>query len=138
MRRVDTMETEILQKDPTGKVVKVIVRKSQRAIDSFVAWKVFKRDLYTCRYCGLSGTPLTVDHVVLWEEGGPTIEENLITACKKCNKDRGNTRFPEWMDKLKKRNYYARVPLELQEKNDYVLSTLAVLEQKKFTNTRSR
>lgn len=49
---------------------KSILRKSQRQIDQIIAWKVFQRDGYACRYCGRI-VPLTVDHVILWEEGGP-------------------------------------------------------------------
>ncbi len=59
-----------------------ILRKSQRIIDSAMQWKVFHRDGYACRYCGERG-PLTVDHLVTWEEGGPTIPINLLSADKR-------------------------------------------------------
>lgn len=94
----DRVETEIFAKDPTGKLVKMIVRKSNRQIDLAVSWKVYARDNYTCRYCGIKDVPLTVDHLVLWEEGGPSIEANLVTACRKCNKIRGNTPYAQWLE----------------------------------------
>lgn len=76
---------------------KAILRKSQRAIDRNIQWEVFKRDGYRCRYCGIEA-PLTVDHVVLWENGGPTIEENLISACGPCNRKRGRMEYDEWIN----------------------------------------
>ena len=104
LRQTDIMETEILAKDSSGKIAKAIYRKSQRQIDQRVSWKVFKRDQYKCRYCGNDNVPLTVDHIVLWEEGGPTTEENLVSACKKCNKTRGSIQYKDWLDS----NYYLR------------------------------
>lgn len=98
LRQSDIMETEVLAKAKDGKITKAILRKSARQIDQRVAWKVYKRDHYKCRYCGASGVPLTVDHLVLWENGGPTTEENLFTSCKKCNKTRGNMPYEEWIE----------------------------------------
>jgi len=95
--QTDYLETEILAKDKTGKLAKVILRKSTRQIDAGVSWEVFARDNYTCRYCGINGVPLTVDHIVLWESGGPSIEANLVSACRKCNKLRGNMQYEEWV-----------------------------------------
>ncbi len=55
---------------------------------------VFRRDHYTCQYCGRSGVELTLDHVVPKSRGGRTTWENLVTACKACNAKKGN-RTPE-------------------------------------------
>jgi len=77
---------------------KAIFRKSQRQIKTQVSWNVFKRDHYECRYCGRDDVPLTCDHVILWENGGPDIEDNLISSCKRCNKLRGNMEYQEWMN----------------------------------------
>ena len=97
LRQTDIQETKVLMQDGEG-FKKAILRKSARQVDSRIMWEVFRRDGYMCRYCGRGDVPLTVDHVVLWEEGGPTIEENLVTACKRCNKKRGNTPYEEWLD----------------------------------------
>lgn len=90
--QTDVLETDVMS--PQGKIV---VRKTQRQISQNISWEVFRRDEYTCRYCGANNVPLTVDHVVLWEDGGPSIKENLVTACKKCNRTRGNMKYPDWL-----------------------------------------
>lgn len=76
---------------------KIILRKAERVIDSNVAWRVFRRDGFRCRYCGAEANPLTVDHLDLWEDGGPTIEENLVAACKPCNRARGSMLYEDWI-----------------------------------------
>jgi hypothetical protein len=107
IRQTDLMETEVLAKAKNGTLMKVFARKSQRQIDQSVSWKVFKRDGYKCRYCGRDDVPLTVDHLVRWEEGGPSTEENLVAACRKCNRVRGDTDYEAWL----KHDYYLRVSM---------------------------
>lgn len=98
IKQADNVEVEMFKQDPTGKVIKTIYRKSQRQIDSVIQWRVFQRDKYTCLYCGRTGIPLTVDHILLWEKGGPTTIKNLVSACRACNKDRGNMEYDEWIE----------------------------------------
>ena len=50
---------------------------------------VFKRDGFTCQYCGTQ-RDLTIDHVVPRAKGGKTSWNNLITACKRCNSRKGD------------------------------------------------
>jgi len=113
---------------------KAVVRKCQRNIDQVVSWNVFGRDNFACRYCGRSHddngnrVPLTVDHLVLWENGGPSTESNLASSCKKCNKTRGNTEYADWLN----HHYYKRVAENLtqaqRQANIDLLSTLANIE----------
>jgi hypothetical protein len=111
IRQTDLLETEILAKAPDGALVKIIYRKSQRQIDQVISWKVFRRDNYTCRYCGSNNVPLTVDHLVCWEEGGPSIESNLLAVDKKCNKTRGKLDYKQWLN----HSYYKKVSKNLTE-----------------------
>jgi 5-methylcytosine-specific restriction endonuclease McrA len=56
--------------------------------------EIFDRDNYTCRYCGVSDYPrdwLVLEHVI---PDGPTDIDNLVTACRPCNKKKGG-RSPE-------------------------------------------
>ena len=138
LRQTDLLETEILLTDSSGKLVKAILRKTQRNIDAFMQWAVFKRDGYTCRYCGRDGIPLTVDHIILWERGGPTIPDNMLTACKKCNKDRGNMEYLDWLASP----HYQKRAIHLTEKvkrqNEDVVRHLPALWEKRVMNIRSR
>ena len=49
---------------------------------------LFKRDRYTCQYCGLQPGPeeLTIDHVQPRSRGGRSTWENCVLACVECNK----------------------------------------------------
>jgi 5-methylcytosine-specific restriction endonuclease McrA len=62
---------------------------------------IMARDGYACQYCGTSGVPLTIDHVVPrsrrtleYPEGGPTAWDNCVAACFPCNTRKGS-RTPE-------------------------------------------
>lgn len=59
----------------------------RKAIPKGVRFDVFKRDRFTCVYCG--ATPpnvlLQVDHVVAVANGGSNGIDNLVTACQPCN-----------------------------------------------------
>ncbi len=50
---------------------------------------VFKRDNNRCVYCG-SKDALTIDHVRPKSQGGRDSWDNLVTACQKCNSQKGN------------------------------------------------
>ena len=53
---------------------------------------LFKRDRYTCQYCGTQPGPeeLTVDHVVPRSRGGVSSWENCVLACVECNKTKAD------------------------------------------------
>jgi 5-methylcytosine-specific restriction endonuclease McrA len=60
---------------------------------------VFKRDNYTCRYCGQVGGKLEADHVIPISKGGANDLDNLVTSCRKCNRqkhDKDLDSFLEW------------------------------------------
>jgi hypothetical protein len=97
VRQTDMLDMELLVKQPDGSVKKAIYRKSERQVDQNVTWAVFRRDGYSCRYCGKNDVPLTVDHLILHHEGGPSVEANLLSACRKCNKVRGDIQYSDWL-----------------------------------------
>lgn len=55
---------------------------------------ILKRDNHRCQYCGRTGVPLTVDHVIPKSKGGEDTWENLVCACVQCNNRKGD-RTPE-------------------------------------------
>lgn len=65
-----------------------------RKLSKRIRFEVFKRDQFTCQYCG-SHPPdavLECDHIVPVAEGGGDEEGNLVTACFDCN--RGKAAVP--------------------------------------------
>ncbi|MBN7815387.1 HNH endonuclease [Algoriphagus pacificus] len=50
---------------------------------------LFKRDNGECQYCG-SKKHLTIDHVIPRSKGGKTNWMNLVTACHRCNVNKGD------------------------------------------------
>lgn len=51
--------------------------------------EVFARDEHRCQYCGRPGPELTLDHVMPRHRGGGHEWENLVTACRACNHQKG-------------------------------------------------
>lgn len=54
-------------------------------------FEVFKRDSFTCQYCGRMAPDviLEVDHIKPVSKGGKTELLNLVTSCKDCNRGKG-------------------------------------------------
>jgi hypothetical protein len=72
------------------------------------AEKIFKRDRYTCQYCGLDGLSsfenwmvMTIDHIHAYARGGSTKAENQVTACQPCNTIKGTRDFKTLADAKK-------------------------------------
>lgn len=62
---------------------------------------VFKRDNYTCQYCGKVGGKLEADHIIPFSKGGTDDMDNLVTACRKCNRqkrDKSVEEFLKWRE----------------------------------------
>lgn len=55
-------------------------------------FEVFKRDDFTCRYCGKKSPDviLEIDHIVAVAEGGTDDPMNLATSCWACNSGKSN------------------------------------------------
>ena len=51
--------------------------------------EVFRRDNYTCQYCGRQAAHLTIDHIIPRHCGGQHRWDNLVTACAACNRHKG-------------------------------------------------
>lgn len=124
VRQTDFIDMEVLVQQPDGSVRKAIYRKSERQIDQGVSWAVYRRDGYSCRYCGKNDVPLTVDHLILHHEGGPTVEANLVSACRKCNKVRGDVQFADWLRHPHYLNVSKGLSPQVRELNASLVATL--------------
>jgi 5-methylcytosine-specific restriction endonuclease McrA len=63
---------------------------------AFSRRNIFKREHYTCQYCGRQpgSEELTIDHVVPRAQGGESRWDNCLLACLTCNKRKAD-RTPE-------------------------------------------
>ncbi|NLP59451.1 HNH endonuclease [Lutibacter sp. B1] len=59
----------------------------RKAISKKIRFEVFKRDSFTCQYCGKKAPEivLNIDHIEPVKEGGNNELFNLITSCFDCN-----------------------------------------------------
>jgi hypothetical protein len=62
-----------------------------------VRFEVFKRDSFTCQYCGEKAPDvvLEIDHITPVADGGSNEILNLVTACRACNAGKGVRRLAD-------------------------------------------
>ena len=87
-------------------------------------FEVFKRDAFTCRYCGRKSPEaiLETDHIVPRVAGGLDEIENLVTACYVCNRGKGArllTEIPVERDLHEKAIAIAERELQIAEYNHW-------------------
>ena len=77
----------------------------RKALSKKVRFEVFKRDGFTCAYCG--ATPpkviLQVDHIVPVAAGGNNKIDNLVTSCQPCNIGKGKNSLSSIPESLKEK-----------------------------------
>lgn len=75
-----------------GHSIKAVHRKVRMQISGAVQQKVWVRDNFECQFCHrrMGDVQLTVDHWTPLELGGSNTPDNYITACRACNKKKGN------------------------------------------------
>ena len=69
----------------------------RKAISKKTRFEVFKRDRFTCTYCGRKAPDviLEVDHIVPVAEGGKNDLMNLVTSCRECNRGKGKRKLSD-------------------------------------------
>lgn len=62
------------------------------SVSKRIRFEVFKRDKFTCQYCGKSAPDviLEVDHIDPKSKGGKDDIMNLVTSCYDCNRGKSN------------------------------------------------
>lgn len=63
-------------------------KTKRKPIPKNVRFEVFKRDSFTCQYCGAQAPEviLEIDHITPVAKGGDNTILNLITSCRDCNR----------------------------------------------------
>jgi 5-methylcytosine-specific restriction endonuclease McrA len=81
---------------------------------------LFKRDRYTCQYCGIQPGPeeLTVDHVVPRSRGGTSTWENCVLACVECNKRKADRTPAQAGLKMRKTSWKALVQVPARDRRE--------------------
>ena len=83
----------------------VVAEKKRKPISKKIRFEVFKRDMFTCQYCG--GTPpkkvLEIDHIKPISDGGNNDLFNLLTSCFDCNRGKGSGLLTSVPDTLARR-----------------------------------
>lgn len=69
----------------------------RKDIGKKIRFEVFKRDKFTCQYCGKKAPDviLNVDHIHPVVDGGDNSIINLITSCFGCNSGKGARKIPD-------------------------------------------
>lgn len=76
-------------------------------ISSELRFKIFKRDNFTCQYCGRKAPDvvLELDHIRPVSKGGDKRESNLITACYQCNRGKKDILVPQMEDETAQEDF---------------------------------
>ena len=79
---------------------KIFQRKLRHEISGDVQQKVWAADNFQCVYCHrkMGEVQLTVDHFLPLELGGANDWTNYLSACRKCNKDKGSLSPRAWAE----------------------------------------
>jgi 5-methylcytosine-specific restriction endonuclease McrA len=99
---------------------------------SFSRRNVFKRDHWTCQYCGLQpgGQELTIDHVVPRSQGGTSTWDNCVLSCIDCNRRKADRTPQQAGMKLRKapvrptwKPLYARHNMRIESWSKFISET---------------
>jgi hypothetical protein len=94
--------TDFLQRSDSPEVLigpaKAFHRKVRYEISGAVQQKVWFADGCKCMYCGgkMGKVQLTIDHFDPLEAGGKNDTSNYLSACRRCNKDKGGMYGLAW------------------------------------------
>ncbi len=80
--------------------------RKRKAIPAVVRREIARRGDGSCTYCGKPGDIAwygqqvwfehEIDHVIPVDFGGPNTPENLVLACRMCNRRKGNKPVEVW------------------------------------------
>ena len=93
---------------------------SVKTLTKKTRFEVFKRDSFTCQYCGRKAPDvlLQVDHIEPVAEEGTNDLLNLITSCSDCNAGKSDRRLSDTSVIDKQRQQLE----ELQERKEQIYS----------------
>lgn len=113
-----------------------MAKRKRKAIPKSVRFEIFKRDSFTCQYCGAAAPDvvLELDHIKPHSQGGDEDIMNLITSCKACNSGKSDRALDDksviakqkaQLDELNERRQQLEMMLEWRE----ALSGIALMQE---------
>jgi hypothetical protein len=104
-----------------------MARKKRASLSKKTRFEVFKRDGFTCQYCGAAppGALLHVDHVIPVADGGEDVQDNLITACSNCNLGKGARALSSVPQSIKDKS------AELAEREEQLLGYQQIMQARR-------
>ncbi|MFC1988513.1 HNH endonuclease [Chloroflexota bacterium] len=96
---------------PVPSVIRLasLVRRPWHSVRKLTRLEVFRRDNYTCQYCGKETHNLTLDHVMPRYRSGQHTWENVVSACVPCNRRKAGSTPREAGMKLIQQPVQARI-----------------------------
>lgn len=93
-----------------------MAKAKRKALSKKDRFEVFKRDSFTCQYCGKKAPDvvLHIDHIEPVCDGGTNDFLNLVTSCRDCNSGKSNRKLTDTSVVDKQRKQLE----ELQEKKE--------------------
>lgn len=106
----------------------------RKPISKTTRFEVFKRDKFTCQYCGASAPEviLEVDHIKPVSKGGTDDLMNLITACRNCNRGKTNRELSDNTTVMKQKRQLEAIQ-EKREQLDLVMKWREELENEAWS-----
>jgi len=100
---------------------------SRKPISKRTRFEIFKRDGFTCQYCGAHppSVVLEVDHIAPVAGGGDNDPDNLVTACLPCNRGKGAVSLSVVPQSLSDK------AAEIAEREEQLLGYNAVLQDRR-------
>jgi 5-methylcytosine-specific restriction endonuclease McrA len=80
-----------------------MIKRPHRIQRKMTRIEIFKRDNFTCQYCGKVSHNLTLDHVIPRSRNGQHTWENVVSACVPCNRIKAGRTPEEAGMKLRKK-----------------------------------
>jgi hypothetical protein len=101
----------------------------RKAISKSIRFEIFKRDRFTCQYCGrtVPQVILHVDHITAVISGGTDDINNLITSCADCNLGKGARSLKNMPAPLMDKT------VEIQERREQINAYRALIDAERET-----
>ena len=99
----------------------------RKSISKKTRFMLFKRDAFTCQYCGRTPPNITleIDHIIPVKSGGTNDEDNLIVACFDCNRGKSAEHLTTVPETVKTRT------ILLKEQNEQAKQYVKWLDNKR-------